>query len=717
MIRLFALFVLLAGPALSDTARVYSGEHADFTRLVVELSTDQDWTLGRTPMGYGFATASDSQPVFDISTVWDRIPKSRLQALRTDPETGALQLTLACACHVFPFEYQPGVIVLDIKPGPAPEGSTFELVFQPPSAENPGPIAASGALPAYDWLDPLAARSPGSETAEIPLPTGGVSLDPLRAELLEEISRGAAQGVVDMALPGKPPENEPVDRGTLPWSQIHIGPPEDAAIAATTEGKEGRTPEGQACIADDQLALAEWGAGRPPLDLLAEARSGLYGEFDLLDLKATLHAVRLHLYLGFGAEAAQYAKLLSGTGPHEDLAILQSLSRLVEGETDPQSPFLNMLACDGAAALWAALAQAEIPPGAVTNSDAMVRHFLALPPHLRAALGAGLAERLLAYGDGETARIVRNAIERTPDIAPATVALLDAEADLNGGEPEAALGHATTAIAEDGNGVEEWIALVEAHFRQVEPMTPEAAEVLRSFEGEIATPDGRVEFVRALALAELLSGQTETGFRTAERQSLPTSDLWQVAASLAEDDAFLRQAIPAVSGQDTPDVTPEVAIAVARRLVELGFPDAALVWLGPTGPEDGADKRRVAAMAELSRGDARQTLALLAGLSEPEDEVIKARAMVQLGQISTAREAYTAAGLPDEALRLAAWEGAWSDLQAADAPLWGSAAAVIDQKQPLAVGPLARGAAIVEASASSRAMIEALLSGVTAPEP
>lgn len=717
MIRFLALFILLSGPALADTARVYSGEHANFTRLVVELSADQDWTLGRTPMGYGFARVSGSQPVFDISTVWDRIPKSRLQALRTDPETGALQLTLACACHVFPFEYQPGVIVLDIKPGPAPEGSTFEQIFQPPTAESPGPIAASDTLPAYDWLDPLAESNPGSKTAEIPLPTGGVSLDPLRAELLEEISRGAAQGVVDMALPGKPPEKEPVDRGTLPWSQIHIGPPEDAAIAATAEGKDGRTPEGQACITDDQLALAEWGAGLAPLDLLAEARSGLYGEFDLLDRTETLLAVRLHLYLGFGAEAAQYAKLLSGAGQPEDLVILLSLSRLVEGETDPQSPFLNMLACDGAAALWAALAQAEIPPGAVINSDAIVRHFLALPPHLRAALGPGLAERLLSQGDSESARIVRNAIERTPDIAPSTVALLDAEADLYGGEPKAALDHATTAIAEDGDGVEEWIALVEAHFRQVEPMTPEAAEVLRSFEGEIAAPDGQAEFVRALALAELLSGQTETGFHTAEMHSLQTSELWQVAVALAEDDAFLRQAIPAVSGQDTPEVTAEVAIAVARRLVGLGFPDAALVWLGPTGPEDGAEKRRVAAMAELSRGDARQTLALISGLTMPEDEVIKAQAMVQLGQISTARVAYTAAGLPDEALRLAAWEGAWSDLEAADDPLWGTAAAVIDQEQPMAAGPLARGAATVEASASSRATIEALLLGVAAPEP
>lgn len=717
MIRFLALLLLLAGPAQADTARVYSGEHEDFTRLVVELSADQDWTVGRTPMGYGFATATVSQPIYDISGVWDRIPKSRLQGLRTDPETGALQLTLACACYVFPFEYQPGMIVLDIKPGPAPAGSAFELVFQPPSTESSGPVVASGAPPVYDWLDSSRIESPDPVAAGLPLPAGGVSLDPLRAELLKEISRGAAQGVVDMALPGKPSEVEPADDGTLPWTQIRIGPPDGVAIAATAEGKDGRTPDGQACVPDDELALADWGAGRAPLELLAEARSGLYGEFDMLDPKAALRAVRLHLYLGFGAEAAQYARLLSDAKPDEDLTILKSLARLVEGDTDPQSPFLNMLACDGAAALWASLAQAEIPPGAVTNADAIARSFLALPPHLRSALGTGLAERLLAHGDSEAARIVRNAIERTPDIAPATVALLDAEADLRGGKPEAAMDHAATAVAEDGSGVEEWIALVETHFRKIQPMTPDAAEVLRSFEGEIETSVGQTDFFRALALAELLSGRTEAGFRIADARALPTSDLWQVAVVLAEDDAFLRRAIPAASGNERSEVAAEISTDVARRLVKLGFPDAAMAWLEPTGPEDGLEKRRVAAMAELKRGDARQALALLAGLTDPEDEVVRAQALVQLGRISAAREAYVAAGQPDEALRLAAWEEAWPELKAADAPLWASAVATIDPKLPETAGPLARGAAIVEASASSRASIEALLSGVAAPAP
>ena len=55
MIRFLAIMTISAGGAAAETARVYSGEHADFTRLVIELPAQGDWTLGRTPMGYAFA--------------------------------------------------------------------------------------------------------------------------------------------------------------------------------------------------------------------------------------------------------------------------------------------------------------------------------------------------------------------------------------------------------------------------------------------------------------------------------------------------------------------------------------------------------------------------------------------------------------------------------------------------------------------------------------
>lgn len=712
MIRVLAVLLALTGAASAETARVYSGEHADFTRLVVELPKETGWTVGKTPMGYAFAATGEGQPVYDIATVWDRIPKTRLQALRSDPATGALQLTLACACHVFPFEYQPGIIVLDIKPGPAPSGSAFEQAFVLPDQGASDPVLAATKPPAYDWLDAEASAPDPTPDLETDLPTGETSLDPLRAELLEQISRGAAQGVVDMALPGKPVELAPEDRGALPWSQIIIGPPADVMITDDTERTEERTPEGQACLADAVFALADWGGNRRPLDLLAEARSDLYEEFDTVDQVAALRAVRLHLYLGFGAEAAQYAALLDEDATGEG-AVLRSLAKLVDGEGDPVSPFADMLGCDTAAALWAALAQPDFPAGAVVNTDAIVRSFLALPPHLRASLGPRLTETLLAHGDQAAAQILRNAIERTPDVSSAAVALLDAQANLHDDNGDAALDHAQTAVAEDGSGIAEWLTLVEAHFQKLQPMTAEQVVTLQSFEGELENLGLRHDLHRALALANILSGQAQAGFRIAETEGLPLSDPWKAAVALATDDDFLRLAVPNTS----PDVTTEVETAIATRLANLGFPDAAVAWLGPITAADSPERRRLAARVELARGDARQVIALLDGLTNPEDEELRARALVQLGQIPAARDAYTAGGQTDQALRLATWEGDWADLTPEAAPLWADAVPAPAADPSGDLGPLARGEAILAATAASRLSVETLLAEIAAPNP
>ena len=718
MIRIMTFLALLAAPAMAETARVISGEHADFTRLVVELPAGEDWTLGRTAMGYAFATGSSSQPTYDLSSVWQRIPQTRLQALRSDPETGALNLTLACLCHVFPFEYRPDMIVLDIKEGPAPPGSAFEQPFAAVDSAFPQPTFPT-AFPrkgptGYDWL--ARARTPlvsvlGPEKP-LPLDTGPVSLDPLRQELLEQISRGAAEGVVDMDLPGTPGKVAAVDRGDLPWAQIRIGEMPGLTVTGPEAANRPLLPDGSACIADELLALPDWGDGRPPLDLLVEARSGLFGEFDVVAPEAVLQAVRLHLYLGFGAEAGQYAALLEREQAPEVLALYLSMARLIEGNTDPDTPFAGMLACDGTVALWAALAYSRLPEARGVNSDAILRSFLALPPHLRASLGPGLAEKLLRRGDADAARIIRDALERTPDMGAGPVALLDAKAELQAGRPDTARAHAETAIAAAGTHVEGLVALVEAHFRKAEPLSPEIAEALRAFLGEAGDRPENAPQQRALVLALALSGQTDAAFDEALREHVP--DLWQVTHGLADDDAFLRHAVLPAAGP-VPRTTPEAQLSVATRLVDLGFADAGLVWLGAVGQSDQPARRRVAARAELARGDARAALGLLEGLTDPADETLRALAFVQLGTLPAAREAYDAAGLTEEAQRLLAWEKDWSGLQVDGPVAWAAAAGALSPVTPEGVGPLARGVALLEDSAKARAAVDALLSSVAAP--
>lgn len=717
MIRALVLMAGLAAPAGAETARVISGEHADFTRLVVELPAADDWTVGRTAMGYGFVTQSAVQPDYDLSTVWQRIPRTRLQALRVDPDTGALVLSLACPCHVFPFEYQPGMIVLDIRDGAAPPGSAFEAALVLPVGDDDVVGATAGPpVEGYDWRK---LTGPGQVAEALPdfaaagedlLP----NLDPLRDALLRQISRGAADGIIDMELPGRSVPPDGADPGAIDQARLALGELPGLAVIDGRTDPDMRPEAGLTCLPDEALALGDWGDGRPPLDLLAEARSGLYQEFDKVDTDAVLRSVRLHLHLGFGAEALQYARLVPEPAPGE-LPALISMARLVDGEVDPTTPFARMLACDGAAALWAALAHDRLPAADPVNADAIVRSFQALPPHLRRHLGARLAD-LLRDRDPDAARMVRDAMERTPDIAPGAVALLDAKADLHADRADAARAHAEVAVTEGAANIESLVALVEAHFRSMEPLSPDVADGLRAVAGEVEGTALEPAVRRAETLALALSGQLTAAFALAGPDGAEAADLWQVLARRGEDDDLLRLAVLPV-GAPVPAVAPKTGEAIAARLLDLGFPEAALAWLGPVAAADADARRRLAARAELARGDARQALTLATGLDGEDMALLRAEAQTRLGALAAAELALVAAGLDEEAARRAAWEGDWPGVAAAGADPWAKAAGLAVTRAATDAGPLARGEAALDASSATREALSALLSTVPPGSP
>jgi len=718
-----ALLVLLAslGAAQAQTARVASGEHDDFTRLVIELPATADWTVGRLPLGYGFAAKGPDQPAYDLSRVWDRIPRTRLQALRVDPESGALHLSLACDCHVFPFEYRPGMIVLDIKDGPPPAGSSFEtaLDLSAPALDydskaSPDATAKAGMPGSYDWRTASAAvvGKAGPEPA-LDLPTGAVSLDPLRDELLAQISRGAADGIVEMELPGKPTEHPDTEWGELPWTTIHLG--EAAGIDVRPGSAKDVVTTGAVCLDDADLDVAAWGRDLPPAELLSEARSSLFGEFDRVDPDAALRAVQTHLYLGFGAEARLYAALLQDDPP-DILPVYLSMSRVVDGDTDPGTAFASMVGCDGAAALWAALALDRLPAGPEVNTDAILRGFLALPPHLRHHLGGALADKFLARDDAEAARVIRSTIERTPDTDPADLALLDAKADLHDGDLDSAQAHAETAAlagADDGDSL---ITLVETHFRDGTPLAPEVAltlgTLLREAEGRADEPD----LHRALVLALALSGDVDAAFAAAGDDEKAARDLWQVLPVRATDDAFLTHAVLGPT-DPVPAIAVDDADRMAARLVQLGFADAALRWLGPVAKDDPPERRQLAAEAEFMRGDAQAAADLVAGIATPAAQELEAKALIQLGAYAPAHDALLAAGSADAAGRVLTWQRDWAAISADGDNPWANAARLATALAPAPdAGPLGQSASLLEDSAAMRAAVAALLAEVPGPQ-
>ena len=714
------LLLWLAASVQAEPARLMSGEHADFTRLVVELPAPSRWVLGRTQIGYAFAAPGSALSGYDLTRVWDRIPRTRLLALRTEPENDALFLTLACACHVIAFEYRPGMVVLDIRDGPAPSNSEFEAPFQledpEPAGENATLSLRRNDVEGYSWIDlPPDGASPAFAGPPMTLPPHVASLDILRDALLLQISRGAAAGIVEMQLPEDPDIHQPVAADSFPWSQIRIGEPPGLAVAIPEADDEG-LPPAAACIPDDRLAVPAWGSDAPALAQLAAARSGLFGEFDRIESAAVQAAVRVHIFLGFGAEAAQFAALLEGPDIAEEVAIYESLARLVDGEADPGSTFRDMLGCNGRAAFWAALAAEGLPLQGQMDRDAVLRSFQELPPHLQRSLGPPLARKFLDGGHVEAARIIRDGLARASGSTKAEVALLDAKAALDAGDPELARAEAARALEEGQWQPDALIALVKAHARDSHPLPPDIAAALLAFSRDAPGDADKTQILEAAVVALALSGQIDQGFSLAAQHGLSVTDLWDITTLRASDDTFLRHAILSAGGA-VPEVHPETALSTAERLLELGFAQSAFAWLGPVVVDSPARQRRLAARAALETGAAKSALEHLADLSDPADHELRARAFVQLGQLEEARAAFLAAGLAEEADRVSIWQGDWDTPSERPDGAWRDASARLVPEPPdPAAGPLARGLALIDDSAAARAAIEALLSEVPGPD-
>lgn len=160
MIRWFlALCLLFATPAVSAPVVVKSGEHDGFTRLVMDYGHPIVWQMGRTEDGYELRIADES-PGYDLTEAFKLIGKSRLAAIWADPTSGDLRLGIACACHAIPFEFRPGIVVIDLSDGPPPKGSSFELSLDGSSTD----MLAAHPVPKPKQRPPEADRWSGLDT-------------------------------------------------------------------------------------------------------------------------------------------------------------------------------------------------------------------------------------------------------------------------------------------------------------------------------------------------------------------------------------------------------------------------------------------------------------------------------------------------------------------------------------------------------------------------
>lgn len=689
---LFVGFWALFAPvgAMAQSVRVTSGEHEGFSRIVLQFPGPVDWQLRRTDAGYVLSVASD-RPRYDLTDVFRLIPRDRLAAIFSDPDTGGLALNIGCACHALPFELRPGLVVIDIRDGPAPQGSSFERMVDgaiaPPipaaTPRRPVPRPAFRAearrpvadMPraTLDWRrDLLAASRITRPTAPPVVPQDDRA--GLRAALFQRLGHGAAEGVVefrDMTAPVPAPF-----RGATSEMERHlnIGSEQslDPGLDAGRSVPGMLTAEGKTCLTDEALDLAAWGQEGEVAASMGHVRSAMLGEFDQPDAGATAAAVRYFLHLGFGAEAHDLIRHFAPEAP--DAGLWRGLADVLDGDPVAQDPFTGMEICDSAAALWAVLAGGRPLPAQGVDRAAIFRSFSALPVHLRRHLGPRLAAQFRDGGDLAGAATLHDAILRAPGEVGADVLLMEAERQLTEEGTEAALPLLEPLIAGSGpTAIEATVRLITAQALEGRIVEEELITTAEAFLHEASGNARSAEIARALALG--LASRA----RIAEALNLPDlSDdtrrtVWAIFTAKADDDRFLAATVGAdPAGMQIPDAATRQAIGA--RLIGSGLARPALDWLA--GPTDPAFR---IARAEAHRGlrDWRGVLQELAGLDDDAASRLRMEAMAALNDPAVL--ALMQGSDQGEARRIVARRlGAWPDLL--DAPVadpWAEAARLV----------------------------------------
>ena len=606
-ICLLALPLFLASSiasAQTTTIPVRAGEHAEFTRLVVQIPDGNTWRVTKDE-STARLTVDGPALQFDLSQTFSKIPRTRLRDAIATP--GTLDLYFGCHCEIRAYEDIPGFLLIDItgaahaprRPRPA---STVRPPQRPKTVQWPG-----GAQPAdssragQDLARSMRGQSPHDRTpmsltlqkfdssaSALSLPLAPDQTDRpaapaiTRAELTQELGRMVAASVAQGRL--APEKGLTVD---LETQEIHnqSAPHLDQAIAghlvlpshaAAPDQKEEICSRLARLALTDVTAATSNNPSPPTLD-------ALFGEFDKLDPDKGLDLIRSYLALGFGAEARLTASLVDLPLPMT--ALVNAISYIIDLDAFHDTDGLaGLSACGPDGALWEFLGH---PPETKIQDfpvNALLQAVDALPPHLRLHLGPEILKRLTAQGQNTAAKMVEAALDRVSAQNSDSLQLAKVALALSATPQEHADALENTLSPETSD--QALIFLLARREANDEPVATDLIELGKSRRLALRGDPQAVEITKLVSRALARNGAYAEAFSLAQSWDsglapnvLTTlrNDLLSMLTQHADDSEFVARIFdqrPWVHG----DMSPQLVAQIAQRLSELGFdPQARLM--------------------------------------------------------------------------------------------------------------------------------------------
>lgn len=681
MIRLLFALLLFPIPGWSDVVSIRSGEHETFSRLVLSIPDGIDWAVNQTDSGARLVLDGHTDG-FDVTQVFERIPRDRLAELEQVAQD-TLALQFSCKCSVDTFLWRSDRLVLDISETVETSDVTETVAMMVPQVDaamlasemekNQAGLPDITELTNGLSLARFNAASPAGNTqvrVAAPLPEGDTHLS--EAALLEGIARAASQGFLNpnlQNLPAEPssPAPEPASETmptTAPDVYVDQSQPGVDITTALDQSLSGlgdllRGSMEQRCLPADLFEISEWGDDSGFHEQVAKLSEALAGEFGEEPIDAETDLARLYLHFGFGSEAL--AALSITETASQSRQVLYELALLFD-DTQSAFPLLSSQRnCETGGALWAFLAVPMVPEAeALVNG--ITRAFFELPQPLRGYIAPKLSQAFLSVDMPETADLVlratnNNDAEHDPEVQTArafiaeqnddpdeAIFLLSEQAnDTARLSPEAAIRLVTLTLEQGGTPSEADLVLLSALAKEF------SAEVI-SDQIEVTEAMGwaaRGEYMRAL---EIIAGRMD------EDAESTREAVYMQLTERGSSNVFLEMAI----NNRPDDLSSATENAMARRLIDLGFPDQALAMMtGAVARAQASERRYLRAEAALEMADYSQAIDALQGMNDQRSRNLRAAAYSGFGDFRNAiesLEADEAGSTPELQFRAGAWD-------------------------------------------------------------
>lgn len=682
-ISLIALLAAIAAqPLWAQNILVTTGEHAAFTRLVLQSQAPILWQLEPRSQGVAPATTRNlrvdaPEAEIDISRAFQRIPRTRLSDLVQTPE--GLELQLNCDCPIQAWTERPGLVVLDIgnpEPHSEPEGTATDtsgpaipLPLRIKATPSSDLARAAGITLARQWPSDPERPSTHASTARqgpMPSPMAEEERQIIMRQLTEQVSGALSQGILD------PSQNQSTAIDMIRLSdgdQPAVIPP-NLRIMSVLDRPDGESvplsdDTTNACAAAAVLDFVISPAPRSFNTALAENVTRWIGEFDQPEHSATEDLIVLYLQHGFGAEAR--ALIENALQPITGRDLLLGFADTLEGrQSNSRLRLAEHHQCGPVGAMLAALAGAPLPEvrrhaGEIANAYTLASGVA------RIGLGGPLIRILLDADAIDAGRVVADTLRRTPHARPQDLQIADALLDLARGDSETAGARLMQMPSEEPESVllrlqialETGAAVPESALLNAEAIATSKRSTQLGTDLMAAAIELRVASGMAVAALDMLDRMTDWQGHSSQNHALISrlSDTaWHGVARQAADPDFL-EAILHRTDWRAPSLSTETRTALAERLLQFGLIEPAQLLIDPPRTEG---QNHMLARLHLDNARPRQALVVLGDDQSDAASTIRAEALMALGDGRQSSRILSGIGDFEAAARAAARNQEWA---------------------------------------------------------